>query len=127
MKSMIYTAGSATMTAAGIVPVGSVIRRFGCAIRTDGNSVFLGEPGYYQVSAAANLIPTATGNVSMTINENGSTLATATAEGTASEAMQLILPAAVSRVYCSGSPKTVNIAVSAPATVSSLYVTVDKL
>ena len=48
-KSLIYTAlTSPTAVAAdGIIPLGSIVRRYGCALAANGNGVNVSEPGYY--------------------------------------------------------------------------------
>lgn len=60
-KSLLYTVlnGTVNVAAGGIVPIGIPVRRFGNAIRQDGNAITLLEPGYYTISVLLNTQPVA--------------------------------------------------------------------
>lgn len=87
-KSAIYTANTsgATISVNSIIPVGSIIRRFGCNITSDGNSITVTGCGYYKVTASATLAPTAPGIATVTGYTDGVPYTGATASETATAA-----------------------------------------
>ena len=80
-KSAIYTVNSTeTIVAPGsIIPLGSTIRRFGCNIAQDGNTITLSGGGYYHITATATVSPTAAGDVEVSLVKDGVPIATASA------------------------------------------------
>ena len=54
-----------------IISLGSVQRRFGCNCRLSGNGIEVSGAGYYVVDASITATPTAVGNVTVTMYENG--------------------------------------------------------
>ena len=130
-RSLLYTVlpSTATVEAGGVVPVGVITRRFGPAIRVDGNAITLLEPGYYEISVSLVVQPDAATAISARVLENGVALsgAVATATPTAADADTLLtIPAAVSRVY-NGTQKALTVELSAAADVTSAVVTVKKV
>lgn len=80
-KSAIYTAMQ-TPTAVdvgGVIPLGSLIRRYGCDIQLNGNAVNLTGTGYYDVDASVTVAPTAAGTVTATLYKDGVAVPGATA------------------------------------------------
>lgn len=80
-KSAIYTVNSTPTTVVpdNIIPLGSTIRRFGCNIAQDGNTITLSGKGYYLVSVSATVNPTAIGNVGITMLKDGAEVTGASA------------------------------------------------
>ena len=111
------------------MPLGGITRRFGNAIRVEGNTIVLREPGYYEISVSDTVQPSAAAAISLTVYENGTPLAgaatTATPE-TASDNTPLHISAAVVRVYCH-TTKTITTVLSAAGTVARAAVTVVKV
>ncbi len=72
-SSLIQTANQSPQTVAvdSIISLGSVQRRFGCNCRLSGNAFEILGQGYYVVSASITATPTAVGNVTVTMYENG--------------------------------------------------------
>ena len=68
-KSALYTA-TQTPTAIpvdGILPLGSIIRRYGCDANLNGNAVNITNAGYYDVDVSVTVAPTAAGTVTVTL------------------------------------------------------------
>lgn len=72
-KSLIQTANQSSQTVAvdSIISLGSVLRRFGCNCRLNGNAIELEGEGYYTVDVSAVATPTAAGNVTVSVFRNG--------------------------------------------------------
>lgn len=87
-KSAIYTAlTTATAVAVnGTIPLGATIRRFGCHIRQDGNSITVSGKGYYKVTVSATVVPDAAGTVTIALNKDGVPVAGAQASETVTAA-----------------------------------------
>ena len=87
-KSAIYTVNSTatTVTPGSIIPLGSTIRRFGCNISQDGNTITLTGKGYYLIHVSATVNPTAAGNVGITTLKDGIPVTGGTASGSTTTA-----------------------------------------
>jgi len=72
-KSLIQTTNQTTQTVAenGILSLGSVLRRYGCNCRLSGNAIEIAGEGYYKVDATVSVAPTAVGNVTVALYNNG--------------------------------------------------------
>ena len=64
------------------VPFGSVVRRRGCDCRLDGDSIVIG-PGYYDVNVSLSTAPSAEGDVTIQLYQDGVPVTGATATETA--------------------------------------------
>ena len=53
------------------MPIGETVRRYGCNIRQNGNTITLSGKGYYVINASATLSPTAAGDVGISMLKNG--------------------------------------------------------
>ena len=92
-KSAIYTAMQ-TPTAVdvgGVIPLGSLIRRYGCDIQLNGNAVNLTGTGYYDVDASVTVAPTAAGTVTATLYKDGVAVPGATASAAAAAGAPIVL------------------------------------
>lgn len=80
-KSAIYTVNltPTTVSPAGVIPLGATIRRFGCNIMQDGNTITITGRGYYLISVSATVTPTTAGDVGVTILKDGVEVTGATA------------------------------------------------
>lgn len=130
-RSAIYTTNvsAPTVAAGGIVPFGTTTRRYGCALRQDGNALTLCGQGYYLVSVSATLAPTAAGTVSLTAQKDGVAILGATASQTvaASGTANLCLTAIV-RNACGCESSLLSLLLGGvESVVSNLAVTVEKL
>ena len=72
-KSLIQVANQSQQTVAAnsIISLGSVQRRYGCNLRLSGNGIEVDGQGYYTVDASVSVAPTAAGNVTVALYNNG--------------------------------------------------------
>lgn len=130
-KSAIYTANSATQAVAigGTLALGSIIRRFGCAVNLNGNGITLSDPGYYDVDASIVVAPTAAGTVTVTLFQDGVAVPGATASATttaAADAVTLNIPALV-RVMCNSNSILTLVLTGAASSVTNVAFVVEKI
>lgn len=87
-KSLIQIANQSLQTVAldGVLSLGSVIRRFGCNCRLNGNAIEVNGEGYYTVSINVTVLPTVAGPTTIALYANGVQVAGATARGSVSTA-----------------------------------------
>lgn len=71
-KSLIQTANSSQQTVAlnSVISLGSVLRRFGCNLRLNGNAIEVIGDGYYIVEVCLTATPTIAGNVTVQLLQN---------------------------------------------------------
>lgn len=72
-KSLIQVANQSTQAVAvnSIIGLGSTQRRYGCNCRLSGNGIEVNGEGYYKVDASVSVAPTAAGNVTVALYNNG--------------------------------------------------------
>lgn len=72
-QSLIYTSynGSATLQPDNIIPLGSTIRRYGKNLSQSGDGVLIEGCGYYKIDGLVNVTPTAEGNISISLTQDG--------------------------------------------------------
>lgn len=72
-RSLIQVANQSQQTVAenSIINLGSVQRRYGCNLRLSGNGIEATGEGYYKVDASVSVAPTAAGNVTIALFNNG--------------------------------------------------------
>ena len=131
-KSTLYTAMTTPTAVAinGVVPLGSTIRRFGCNIEQDGNSITLAGRGYYRINMSATVLPSAAGTVTITMLKDGVAVAGATASVSTSVAGNPVNPniVAVVRNVCDCDSSIISFVLTGTgSTVNNMSVTVDKL
>lgn len=131
-KSLIQTVNQSTQTVAAnsIIDLGSVIRRFGCNLRLNGNAVEVNGEGYYKVDCNVTAAPTAAGTVTVALYNNGVPLTGATASGSVSTAGNPItLPIQTTireGCCCDGGSALTVVLVAGAGTVSNVALRVDK-
>ena len=131
-KSLIQTVNQSTQSVANnsIIELGSVIRRFGCNCRLNGNAIEVSGEGYYKVDANITLAPTAAGNVTVALYRNGVPLTGATATGSVSTAGNPVtLPIQTTireGCCCDGGTALTLVLVSGASTVSNVAMRVEK-
>ena len=131
-KSLIQTVNQSSQTVAAnsIIDLGSVIRRFGCNLRLNGNAIEVNGEGYYKIDCNVTLAPTAAGNVTIAIFKNGVQLTGATATGSVSTAGNLItLPVQTTireGCQCDGGTALTVVLLSGASTVSNVALRVEK-
>nr|DAP96416.1 MAG TPA: hypothetical protein [Caudoviricetes sp.] len=130
-KSAIYTAMQ-TPTAVdvgGVIPLGSLIRRYGCDIRLNGSAVNLTGTGYYDVDASITATLTAAGTVTATLYKDGVAIpgATASETGAASGTVNLNIPALVRQPCCASGAALTLVLTGAAATVNNVALRVQRI
>lgn len=133
-RSIIQTVNQSlqAVTAGSTITLGSVLRRYGCNCRLNGNSVIkLSGQGYYEVTATVTLAPTASGNVSVALYQDGTPISGAVATGsvtTAGNSITLPLVTTVRNNCCCDSVSAITcVLTSGTSTVSNISMRVEKL
>ena len=132
-KSAIYTVNNSlpTVNAAGTIPAGTTLRRFGCNLTQSGTGIEVTGGGYYQVNVSASLSPTAAGTAMISLFRDGAVVPGATAAetmGTAGDTVNLNITAII-RVQCCESATTLTVVFSGvtSALINNMAITVEKL
>ena len=130
-KSALYAAmqTDTAVTAGGVIPLGSLIRRYGCDIALNGNAVNLTSTGYYDVDASITATLTAAGTVTVTLYKDGVAVpgATASETGTASGTVNLNIPALVRQACCVSGSALSLVLTGAAATVNNVALRVQRI
>lgn len=118
MRTLISTRylGGAAVAAGGTIPIGSATHRVGCA-SVDGDAITLRAPA--AISAIIGFTPTAAGNVTVSMLDNGVVVATQTVTATAGGAVSAPIDAAVCPCC---KPSRISFSVSAAGTVGEVQV-----
>lgn len=128
MNAAIYTANTtaAALGADSIVPLGAIVRRFGCALDLNGNGINLMEKGYYAVDASISYTPTAAGELTVTMMADGVAVpgAVATVTGVAGSAANLHVVGMVKR--CCAGAGTLTLMVNQEGTLNNVALLVEK-
>lgn len=88
-NSAIYMANTASqnVAAASTLNLGSIIRRFGCALNGGSSSVSIAKCGYYLVEAVVTFTAPTTGVVAVSLQQNGQQVPGATSADTVATAL----------------------------------------
>lgn len=118
----------------GVVPLGSLIRRYGCDLSLNGNAVNIAggnqSAGYYDVDASLTVAPAAVGTVTVTLFKDGVAVPGATASATAAaanNALDLNITALVRQVCCAASSALTLVLTGAAATVNNVALRVQRI
>lgn len=131
-KSLIQVANPSTQNIAinSIIPLGSVQRRYGCNLRMSGNAIEVDGQGYYTIDADVSIAPTATGNVTVALYNNGVQIPGAIAYGsvsTASNPITLCINTTIRQGCCCDSADNITCVLLAGAgTVNNISLRVVK-
>lgn len=73
MKSAIYTVNSnlGAVAIGGVIPVGNIVRRFGCNVDISGNGIETRGSGYYKTTASISFTGTAAGDATIQLYKDG--------------------------------------------------------
>ena len=117
------------VSAGGVIPLGSLIRRYGCDISLKGNAVNLTGTGYYDVDASITATLTAAGTVTVTLYKDGVAVpgATASETGTADGTVNLNIPALVRQACCAAGSALTLVLTGAAATVNNVALRVQRI
>ena len=130
-KSALYAALQTPTAVAidGVIPLGSLIRRYGCDISLNGNAVNLSGAGYYDVDASITVAPTAAGTVTATLVKDGVAIPGATASAAAAAGAPTVLsfPALVRQACCAAGSALTLVLSGAAATVNNVALRVQRI
>lgn len=135
-KSAIYTTNVSAPTVAvgGVIPLGSLIRRYGCDLSLNGNAVNITggnqSAGYYDVDASLTVAPAAVGTVTVTLFKDGVAVPGATASATAAaanDALDLNITALVRQVCCAAGSALTLVLTGAAASVDNVALRVQRI
>ena len=130
-KSALYAALQTPTAVAidGVIPLGSLIRRYGCDISLNGNAVNLSGAGYYEVDASITVAPTAAGTVTATLVKDGVAIPGATASAAAAAGAPTVLsfPALVRQACCAAGSALTLVLSGAAATVNNVALRVQRI
>ena len=130
-RSLIQTANQSVQNVAlnSIISLGSVQRRFGCNCRLSGNAIELSGEGYFTVTAAITATPTAAGNVTVVLYENGVPVPGAIATGSVATGNSTTIPVVttIRRTCCSVDASNLTFVLTAgEGVVDNISVRVEK-
>lgn len=129
MKSAIYTANTtaATLGEGATLPLGAIIRRFGCGLDLNGNGVNLLGKGYYAVDASISYTATEAGDVTVTLLADGVAVpgAIATETAAADGTVNLHITGMVKR--CCEGAGTIVLTVNQAGTLDNVALVVSKV
>ena len=130
-KSALYAAMQTPTAVAvdGVIPLGSLIRRYGCDVALNGNTVNITGAGYYDVDASVTVAPAAVGTVTITLFKDGVAVpgATASASGAAGAPVVLAFPALVRQACCASGAALTLVLTGAAATVNNVAMRVQRI
>lgn len=130
-KSALYAAMQTPTAVAvdGVIPLGSLIRRYGCDVAFNGNAVNITGAGYYDVGASVTVTPAAAGTVTVTLYKDGVAVpgATASATAAANGTVDLSIPALVRQVCCAAGSALTLVLTGAAATVNNVALRVQRI
>lgn len=130
-NSILFTAMTSptTVAAGGDIPLGNVVRRYGCGATLRGNAISLNGEGYYDADVSVTVIPAVAGTITATLLQDGVAIPGATASATVAAtdtSVTLSFPAAV-RLLRYSPMATLRLTLSATGSVTNAAVTVRKL
>ena len=135
-KSALYAAMQTPTAVAvdGVIPLGSLIRRYGCDLSLNGNAVnIIGgnqSASYYDVDASVTVAPAAVGTVTVTLFKDGVAVPGATASATAAaadDALNLNITALVRQVCCAAGSALTLVLTGAAASVENVALRVQRI
>ena len=131
-RSLIQTTNQTTQAVAlnGIISLGSVLRRFGCNLRLSGNAIECTGEGYYVVSCNVTVSPTAAGDVSVALFDNGVQIPGAIAAGTVAAAGDFItlpIETTIRQGCCCDSAESITaVLLAGPGDVANIGLRIEK-
>lgn len=130
-KSLIYTAMQTPTAVAvnGIIPLGTIVRRYGCNCNLNGNGIAINGQGYYDVDVSVEAVPDAAGTVTVQLLKDGVAVPGATAAATVAavaNTVTLAFPATV-RLGCSTGSVLTLLLTGAASTVNNVALRVQRI
>lgn len=130
-KSLIQTVNQSLQAVAlnGVVFLGSVLRRFGCNCRLNGNAIEIEGEGYYTIDGNVTVVPTAAGTVTVALYANGVQIPGAVSSGVGTAASPITLPIGTTvrqGCCCDGATSITCVLTAGPGNVSNITMRVTK-
>lgn len=131
-KALLQTANqSAQAVAVGsVLSLGQTLRRYGCNCRLNGNAVELVGEGYYVIDVAVTAVPTAVGDVSVAVYENGilvpSAIATASVTTVGNSVTLPIVTTIRQGCCCDGADSITVVLTEGASTITNISLRVEK-
>ena len=130
--SLIYTAMQTPTAVAvnGIIPLGTIVRRYGCNCNLNGNGIAINGQGYYDVDVSVEAVPDAAGTVTIQLLKDGVAVPGATAAATVAavaNTVTLAFPATVRLGCCSTGSVLTLLLTGAASTVNNVAARVEKI
>ena len=130
-KSLIYTALTTptAILANSMIPLGAIVRRYGCALAVNANGINVNELGYYDIKASITVMPTAAGAITATVLADGVEIPGATATGTAAaagDAVNLSIVGVMRKCGCD-CPQTITVQLNAAGTVDNMALVIERV
>lgn len=131
-KSLIFTAMQTPTAVAvnGVIPLGTIVRRYGCNCNLNGSGIAINGQGYYDVDVSVEAVPSAAGTVTVQLLKDGVAVPGATAAATvaaAADVVTLAFPATVRLGCCSTGSVLTLLLTGAAATVNNVAARVEKI
>ena len=131
-KSLIYTAMQTPTAVAvnGVIPLGTIVRRYGCNCNLNGNGIAINGQGYYDVDVSVESVPDAAGTVTVQLLKDGVAVPGATAAATVAavaNTVTLAFPATVRLGCCSTGSVLTLLLTGAASTVNNVAARVEKI
>lgn len=131
-KSLIYTAMQTPTAVAvnGIIPLGTIVRRYGCNCNLNGNGIAINGQGYYDVDVSVEAVPDAAGTVTVQLLKDGVAVPGATAAATVAavaNTVTLAFPATARLGCCSTGSVLTLLLTGAASTVNNVAARVEKI
>ena len=132
-KALIYTANTAGAEVAigNTIPVGSIIRRYGRCIDATGSAINLTDAGYYLVDVSVSATAAATGDVTLSLAQDGVLIPGATATVTVAtvntQVVNLKIVGIVRVMCCNPSSLSVVVGGTTAPTVENMTMSVVKV
>lgn len=134
-KTALYAAMQTPTSVAvgGVIPLGSLIRRYGCDVSLNGNAVNIAggqqAAGYYDVDASITVTPAEAGTITATLYKDGVAVpgASASATAAANGTVDLSIPALVRQVCCAAGSALTLVLTGVAATVNNVALRVQRI
>lgn len=131
-KSLIQTVNQSSQAVAldGVISLGSVLRRFGCNLRLNGNAIEINGDGYYTLDCGVTVVPTAAGNVTVALYANGVQIpgAVSSSVGAAGSPITLPITSTVRQgCCCDGATSITCVLLAGPGNVTNISARVEKV
>lgn len=129
MRAGIYTANptAVALGANAVIPLGSIVRRYGCGLDLNGNGINVSGSGFYAVDASISYTPTAAGLLTVQLLADGVAVpgALATVTGVAGDTVNLSIVGMIRR-GCDGAG-TLTLTVDQAGTLENAALIVERV